>query len=138
MKIPHSGGGEGATLREVLKHRSIEEAVMIEIDQELAELSQTYLPEWSDCSDIMVIESGESVTATASDTTSLSCFNDPRATVYFEDAFGFFLDEFGVDEDTEDETAHSKDDDEEQFDVIIMDALDPDDFGHFVDKLYNE
>jgi len=41
------GGGEGATLREVLRHRSISRAIMVEIDQEIVNLSQKYLPEWS-------------------------------------------------------------------------------------------
>ncbi len=42
------GGGEGATLREVLKHGTIEEAIMVDIDKKLVELCQKYLPEWSD------------------------------------------------------------------------------------------
>ncbi len=42
------GGGEGATLREVLKHGSIEKAVMVDIDGELVDASRKYLPEWSD------------------------------------------------------------------------------------------
>jgi spermidine synthase len=40
------GGGEGATLREVLRYRSVERAVMVDIDQELVELCQKHLPEW--------------------------------------------------------------------------------------------
>lgn len=34
------GGGEGATLREVLKHRSVEEAVMVDIDEEVVRVSR--------------------------------------------------------------------------------------------------
>jgi spermidine synthase len=41
------GGGEGATLREVLRHDCVEQAVMVDIDKELVRLSQEYLPEWS-------------------------------------------------------------------------------------------
>ena len=37
------GGGEGATLREVLKHGCVEEAVMVDIDGELVELAKKYL-----------------------------------------------------------------------------------------------
>ena len=37
------GGGEGATLREVLKHPSVKKAVMVDIDGELLELSKKYL-----------------------------------------------------------------------------------------------
>jgi len=42
------GGGEGATLREILKHAPVSKAVMVDIDRELVELCQEYLPEWSD------------------------------------------------------------------------------------------
>ncbi|MEN2999121.1 MAG: polyamine aminopropyltransferase [Acidilobaceae archaeon] len=34
------GGGEGATLREVLKHRSVEEAIMVDIDEEVVRVSR--------------------------------------------------------------------------------------------------
>ncbi len=37
------GGGEGATLREVLKHNTVEEAVMVDIDGELVEFAKEYL-----------------------------------------------------------------------------------------------
>jgi spermidine synthase len=40
------GGGEGATLREVLAHGSVRRAVMIDIDQEAVELCQQWLPSW--------------------------------------------------------------------------------------------
>lgn len=39
------GGGEGATLREVLKHRSVREAVMVDIDEEVVRLCEEHLPE---------------------------------------------------------------------------------------------
>ena len=39
------GGGEGATAREVLKHRSVEEVVMVDIDDEVIRVSREYLPE---------------------------------------------------------------------------------------------
>jgi len=41
------GGGEGATLREVLKHRCVERAVMVDIDGELVEICRKHLPSWS-------------------------------------------------------------------------------------------
>ena len=40
------GGSEGATLREVLKHKP-EHIVMIDIDEELVELCKTHLASWS-------------------------------------------------------------------------------------------
>jgi len=40
------GGGEGATLREVLLYGSVEHVVMVDLDRELVELCQKLLPEW--------------------------------------------------------------------------------------------
>lgn len=38
------GGGEGAALREVLKHKTVAEAVMVDIDGEVVEAAKEYLP----------------------------------------------------------------------------------------------
>ena len=133
------GGGEGATLREVLKHSTVEEVVMVELDEELVDICKAFLPEMSNCSSI----EGSDVD---------SCFDDSRATVIFEDAFAYFIDNFGAseedsDDDHTDETEGDKQTQEEKFDVIIMDALDPDRMAdivgslyknhHFVESLYN-
>lgn len=40
------GGGEGATLREALTHRSVERAVMVDLDGEVVALCREYLPQW--------------------------------------------------------------------------------------------
>ena len=96
------GGGEGATLREVLKYKSVEEVVILEIDEELVQLCAEYMPEWSDCSDIE-----------GSDATS--CFDDSRARLTFVDAFKWMIDNFN-----DNAAGEGK---EEKFDVIIMDAL---------------
>ena len=37
------GGGDGGTLREVLRHRSVERAVMVEIDEMVVEVSRLYM-----------------------------------------------------------------------------------------------
>jgi len=94
------GGGEGATLREVLKHKTVEKVVMIEIDEIMANVSRDLLPEWSYCGNL----------AGSTD----SCFDEPRADVYYEDAITWFVDRFGdgADYDVND-----------RFDVVIMDAL---------------
>ena len=42
------GGGEGATLREVLRYPGVRRATMVDIDGEVVELSKMYLAEWSD------------------------------------------------------------------------------------------
>ncbi len=39
------GGGEGATLREVLKHSTVEEAVMVDIDEDVVEICKQHLSE---------------------------------------------------------------------------------------------
>jgi spermidine synthase len=38
------GGGDGGTLREVLKHRRVKRVDLVEIDQRVVEISQAYLP----------------------------------------------------------------------------------------------
>jgi len=61
-KVLVIGGGEGATLREVLKHNTVKKAVMVDIDGELVELCKKYLP---------MMHQGS--------------FNDPRAEVVIMD-----------------------------------------------------
>ncbi len=39
-----AGGGEGATLREVLKHRTVERVVMVDIDRRVVDVCRHYLP----------------------------------------------------------------------------------------------
>ena len=40
------GGGEGATLREVLKHKTVERAVMVDIDEEVVNIAKQHLGSW--------------------------------------------------------------------------------------------
>ena len=61
-----AGGGEGATLREVLRHKSVKKAVMADIDDEVTALSREYLPN----------HAGKS-------------FEDKRTELYHTDARGF-------------------------------------------------
>jgi len=42
-----AGGGEGATLREVLSHKTVQRAVMVDIDEEVTALCKKYLPHHS-------------------------------------------------------------------------------------------
>jgi spermidine synthase len=46
-KVFIAGGGEGATLHEVLAHPSVKRAVMIDIDRDVIEVCKKYLPEYS-------------------------------------------------------------------------------------------
>lgn len=57
------GGGEGATLREILRHRSVERVLMVDIDQEVVESCKRHLPQWHQGS-----------------------FEDPRAEIRYLDA----------------------------------------------------
>lgn len=41
------GGGEGATLREVAKYKTVRSIIMVDIDRELVEISKKYLKKWS-------------------------------------------------------------------------------------------
>lgn len=43
-RILIAGGGEGATLREVLAHRSVRRAVMVDLDEEVVHVCRRYLP----------------------------------------------------------------------------------------------
>ena len=61
-----AGGGEGATLREVLAHRSVSQVVMVDIDREVVELCQQHLPSWHQ-----------------------GAFQDPRVSLHFADAQRF-------------------------------------------------
>ncbi len=42
-----AGGGEGATLRETLAHKSVKRAVMVDIDEQVIALCKKYLPDFS-------------------------------------------------------------------------------------------
>lgn len=47
QKILIAGGGEGAVLREIIKHPSVKNALMVDIDQEIVEFCKKYLPSWN-------------------------------------------------------------------------------------------
>ena len=41
------GGGELATARECLRHKSVEEVVMVDLDAKVVEMCKEYMPEWN-------------------------------------------------------------------------------------------
>lgn len=45
-KVLILGGGEGATLREVLRHKSVKNAIMVDIDPVVIDFAKKYLQEW--------------------------------------------------------------------------------------------
>lgn len=58
-----AGGGEGATLRDVLRHNTVEAATMVDIDSEFVQISREWLSEWHQ-----------------------GAFDDPRTTMAYADA----------------------------------------------------
>ena len=64
------GGGEGATLREVLRHPQVSQAVMVDIDGELVEVCRRWLPTFHG-----------------------GAFVDPRATLVFADGRAWLADQ---------------------------------------------
>ena len=71
-KVCVCGGGEGATLREALKHNTVEEAVMVDIDEELVDMVKVHMPEWHQ-----------------------GAFEDPRTTLLHTDARQWLVDHKG-------------------------------------------
>ena len=47
-KVFIGGGGEFATAREVLRHKSVERCVMIDLDKDACDICRKELPEWND------------------------------------------------------------------------------------------
>ncbi|MCW5933998.1 MAG: fused MFS/spermidine synthase [Fimbriimonadia bacterium] len=45
-RILVAGGGEGATLRDALKHKTVEAATMVDIDEQLVKMCDKWMPEW--------------------------------------------------------------------------------------------
>jgi len=62
-KVFIAGGGEGATLREVLAHKTVERAVMVDIDEKVVDVCRRFLPSFHQNS-----------------------FDDPRVELHFADA----------------------------------------------------
>ncbi len=61
-----AGGGEGATVREVLSHHSIGRVVMVDIDSQVVELCKKYMPDFS-----------------------RGAYDDPRLELRFQDALAY-------------------------------------------------
>lgn len=110
------GGGEGATLREVLKHKTVEAAIMLEIDEELIPIVREHLASMSDCSDLLGRAN--------------NCFDDELAHLKFTDGRQWFVDQYG--------TSSSVTPEYKELDIIILDALDPEDGSVISDQLYND
>ncbi len=62
-KVLVCGGGEGATLRESLRHNTVQESTMVDLDEELVDMVKIHMPEWHQ-----------------------GAFEDPRTTLVHQDA----------------------------------------------------
>lgn len=71
------GFGDGAILRETLKHKSVEQVFLIDYDYDLLNLTMTHFPEYHDCSFLP----GD----------NKNCLQDPRVITYDSDVEQWFL-----------------------------------------------
>ena len=92
------GAGIGATIREVLKHETVKNVVVIGVDSAIRELAKSSLAGWDDCSDL-------------GGSTTKSCFDDPRVKVYNNDPLSWMMD------------GTSNNESKMTFDVAIVDLL---------------
>ncbi|MBS1717488.1 MAG: fused MFS/spermidine synthase [Armatimonadetes bacterium] len=73
QKVVVCGGGEGATLREALKHNTVKQATMVDIDEELVDMVKEHMKEWHQ-----------------------GAFDDPRSTLVHTDARQWLVDHKGA------------------------------------------
>ncbi|MBI2872422.1 MAG: polyamine aminopropyltransferase [Chloroflexi bacterium] len=73
QRVLIAGGGEGATLREVLAHRTVRQAVMVDLDREVVDICQRYLPNHHQ-----------------------GAFEDPRVQLHYQDASAFVAEHSGA------------------------------------------
>lgn len=92
-RVAAIGFGDGAILRELLKHKNVEQMMMLEYEEELLNLTMKHFPEYHDCSFL------------GSD--KANCLDDPRVTTHYGDIEKWFGDH-------QDSTAV-------KFDVVILD-----------------
>jgi spermidine synthase len=93
------GGGDGGVLRELCKHKALKQVDMVEIDQLVIDACREHLP---------FVSGG--------------AFDDPRVSVYVEDAFGFLKKE------------------RPHYDLIVMDVTDiyEDEEGELSERLFSD
>ena len=75
-KVLIIGAGAGASLREVLKHNSVEQVAIIGADRSFLDFSREHLSEWNDCSDLVDRAS--------------NCLDDTRVTTLYGNPFDWF------------------------------------------------
>jgi hypothetical protein len=89
---------------------------MIEIDAELVAIAREHLPTFSDCSDL--------------EGRAKNCFDDELAKKYFVNGHQWFIDRYG--------RSPTVTPEHQDFDVVILDALDPEEEGGISQMLYSD
>jgi S-adenosylmethionine/arginine decarboxylase-like enzyme len=74
------GWTDGATLHEVLKHKTVEKVTFVVPDEALLNMSRTCVAEWNDCGNLVG--------------SARSCFDDERVEIVFADPFVWFVQRF--------------------------------------------
>jgi spermidine synthase len=92
------GAGAGASIREVLKHRSVEEVVVVGADRLLLKVAREYLQGWNDCSNL--------------DGSGSNCLDDPRVKMHYGNPSSWLSNHISRD-----------DDDNMTFDIVMVDLL---------------
>ena len=114
------GGGEEATLREILKHDTVENVKMFKNHENMVDTFKKYSSALFICSDIMG--------------SAGSCFDDDRVEIVYEDPFAWFVNNGKVLHSDESSNINSnerkatKPEEKELFDVIVIDTFDPQKF----------
>lgn len=93
------GTTTGATIKEILKHRSVKDVSVVGVDESLLSFAKKSLRDWNDCSDIVSI--------------SDSCLDDTRITSIYENP-KMWLNKY---------RAMSLDKQNPLFDIILVDFL---------------
>lgn len=102
------GGGDGGVLREVLKHKCVKDAIMVEIDQNIISLAKKYFPSMSTGLQLQP----RSSTKTADLEKETGKFIDPRVQLNICDGFEYLK-------------KISLGPQDNKFDIIITDSSDP-------------
>lgn len=102
------GGGEFASAREVLRFKSVDRCVMVDLDKVTCDVCREQLPEWNAYRPEWGVQAKHRVTGAPLELDGTNgAFEDARFEVFYEDAYAWL-------------ETH-----EDKFDVIIMDICDP-------------
>ena len=97
-KVLLFGAGAGTSIREVLKHRGVEEVHVVGADRSFLSFAREHLQEWNDCSDFVG--------------SIRNCLDDSRVNLHFVDP-GTWLSKYKA----------SKGSEEMSFDIAMVDFL---------------